>query len=455
MVNPSTTVRKVGETMANELMLGTRRVGDLIDFDPDTPEVKVVLEHSDRGLGITVSWSSDDSPYASWFLRDIDVFRVPPLPEGPPVPEKVLFRDSYGFVLLIGCRAREFHSNVLGPGSGTLWARAAILGVDGNVDFDNPNGLQTDISGLRGWLGVSSWSEKRNYEEPRGVIVQSLDVPDIEIGEHRGVRFSLSQGWGIRHEDGGDRRILTDYARCVSRSDQPKAWSAHLRLHHAIRDLLVLSRWHDESCSEALALRLDHFLPAMNGATHLELWREVVVPYRERESAPKGSLPHLFKYADLGAAGLLRWISLRDEFARALDPVISSIRLRETTASTLLAHTGPGLEALGYLLLLRDGCPNRKAADASLKTRLERILADLEDCLPFDAQTWVTSTSAAYNGLKHANRLEPDPIDVLNAWRESVLVVRAWVAVELGVPQDKIKERLSTDPRRHAYVKVE
>lgn len=442
--------------MANELTPGTRRVGDFIDFDPSTPEVKVVLEHSDSGIGITVSWSNDDNPYASWFLRNSSMLRIPPRPEGPPVPKKVLFHDSHGSVLLIGCHARSFHSNLLGPGSGTLLARAAIMGVRDDVDFDNPEGLQTDISGLRAWLGVSSWHEVRDDKhKAMETSVRSLEVPTIEAGEHHGIQLALRFGWGIHYENDSDRRILSDYARCVTRSPEPAPWSDHLKLHHAIRDLLVLSRWHEESCHEAYVLRADDPLRTSDGKTHGEQWREVIVPNAAIQGAPKDYRPHLFEYSELGSAGLLRWIALRDEFARALDPVISSIRLRGTTANTLLAHTGPGLEALGYLLMLRDGTSKEVAKNASLKARLERILADLNDCLPIDSEAWVSSTSATYNGLKHANRKEPDPIDVLNAWRECVLVARAWVAVELGIAHEKIKERLISDPQRHAYVKVD
>lgn len=431
-------------------------MGDFIDFHPDTPKVKVVLEHSDRGIGITIPWSSDDDPYASWFLRNSGMAHIPPRPEGPPVPKKVRFHDSHGSVLLIGCHARGFHSNVLGPGSGTLWARAAILGVRENVDFENPHGLQTEISGLRAWLGTSSWKEVLQFDQrPIEIAVQSVNLPDIEVGENDGVRIALRFGYGIRHEDDGDRRILTDSARCVTRCSAPEPWATHLKPHRAIRDLLVMSRWHEESCHEAYVLHLDDPQRTVDEKTHGERWRGVVIPRTEEQSAPKGYRPHLFEYSELGSAGLLRWITLRDEFARALDPVISSIGLRGTTANTLLAHTGPGLEALGYLLMLRDGISKSQAKDAPLKTRFERILADLDDCLPFDSQAWVTSTCATYNGLKHANRKEPDPVDVMNSWRECVLVARAWVAVELGVPHEKVKERLSSDPQRHAYVKVE
>lgn len=441
--------------MVNELTLGTRRVGDFIDFDPDTPEVKVSLEHSDRGISITIPWSSDDNPYASWFLRDSGINRISPRLEGPTVPKKVLFHDSYGSVLLVGCYARGFHSNMFGPGSGTLWARAAIMGVSEEADFENPHGLQTDVSGLRSWLGISSWKRIIEYEpQERRISIESINQPDIEVGEYNGVRLTLKFGYEVRHENDGDRQVLSNFARCVTRSSTPKSWAAHLKLHRAIRDLLVLSRWHEESCYEVSALRLDDPLRTSDEKPHGEQWRGVVIPGSETQTAPKGHRPHLFEYNELRSGGLLRWIALRDEFARALDPVISSIGLKSSTANTLLAHTGPGLEALGYLLMLRDGVPKKEAKEAPLKKRFERILEDLGDLLPLDGQAWVDSTCATYNGLKHANRKEPDLIDVLNTWRECVLITRAWVANELGVPHERLKERLSNDPQRHVYVKV-
>lgn len=442
--------------MANELRHGARRVGDLIDFNPDTPQLKVALEHSDRGIGITVPWSTENDPYASWFLRDEGFIRIPPREESLPAPKRVLFQDSYGTVLLIGCHARGYHSTMGGPGSGTLWARAAVLGVRSDVDFEYPHGLQTEIGGLRAWLGTTSWSEMTKYRDRfNEVTVQSLAVPDLEVGEYHGTKLSITFGWAIRRECNGDRRILTDIARCLTRSDRPTSWSDHLKVHHAVRDLMVLSRWQYERCVEVRTLHLDDPLRTIDGVPNGEQWREVVLPEQETHALTSARREYLIKYADLGAEGLLSWIAMRDDFARALDPVISSIRLRQTSASTLLAQVGPGLEALGYLLLLRDGVSKAEAANSKLRTRFERILADLGDCLPFDGERWTVSATSAYNGLKHANRVEPDPVDVINAWRECVLVTRAWVAVELGVPIETVRERLELDPQRNSYVKLE
>lgn len=440
--------------MPNELGLGSRRVGDLIDFNVDTPPVKVTLERSSRGISLTVSWSDEQSPYAGWFL-DGDGIHPPRTEDRVPVPSRVLFQDSHGSVLVIRCWARGFHSNLLGPGSGTLWGRAAILGVDENVDFERPHGLQTEIAGLREWLAVTSWQQ--DYERTEAGLVAtitSVEVPPIHVAAVGPVTLSFQPGWQVLPEERRDRRIVLDLLRCETRSEQPVGWDDHLHAHRAVRDLLVLSRWHDESCVVVRAMRADDPLRTLDGVAHGEQWRDVVVTEDTPATEPSGFRPHLITFAELGQAGLARWLTLRDQFARAFDPVISSIGLRGTTADALLAQTGPGLEALGYLLMVRDGQGAQAAARATLQVRFARILDDLGDVLPFDADAWVSNTIAAYNGLKHANRDAPDPVDVLNAWRESVLVVRAWVATELGIPSTQVKERLGNDPQRHAYVMV-
>lgn len=431
-----------------------QRVGELIDFDASTPKVNVVLENSERGISVKVPWSSDDDPYAAWFLNESNTVRIPAPDTVRTAPKRVLFHDSHGDVLLIGCRARGFHSNFMGLGSGTLWARAAIMGVNKDLDFNYVHGLRTDISGLRAWVGKSSWDETFN-SSTREFSFRSLNTEQTNVGDYEGIHLRFRFGRGIQHENDNDRRILTDLAWCETQTTDPKDWSQHLKLHRAIRDLLVLSRWRDESCIEATAMHKDDPVQTLDGKTHGELWRDVVIPNAQVQSAPKYWQPHLFEYNELGTSGLLKWLSIRNDFARALDPVVSSLKLRGATPNTLLAHTGPGLEALGYLLMLRDGIPANDAARKSLRLRFERILEELGDCLPFDTSAWVDSTCATYNGLKHANRQEPDEIDVLNAWRESIMVIRAWVAVELGVTQEKIKDRLSRDPQRHKYEKVQ
>lgn len=442
-------------TMSNELGKGTRRTGNLIDFDPATPHVHVTLERSADGISVTVPWSGEDSPYSGWFDTD-GSWRRSGSESGRSsrsVPRRLLFQDSHGAVMLTGCWARGFHTTIAGPGSGTVWSRAAILGVDTDVDFDRPHGLQTEISGLREWLDVTSWSEETSWEDGRlAATIHSVETPLIEIGTFKGVSFDLRPAWQIVPDKDLDRIVLLNLVRPCSSGAEPALWEEHVGLHRAVRDLLVLSRWRKESCVAVRAHRDDDPLRTLDGKEHGRQWRVVVVPDDDRSPPPSGYRPHLIEYRDLGPDGIARWIDLRNTLARALDPVITSIDL-DATANTLLAHTGPGLEALGYLLMLRDRIPPKRAARSTLRERLERILADVGDVVPFDGATWVSRTIETYNGLKHANRRAPDEVDVANAWRGCVLAVRAWVALELGVPTEQVASRLEKDPQRHPYVR--
>ncbi|WP_417373700.1 reverse gyrase [Glutamicibacter protophormiae] len=442
--------------MPNELKVGTRRVGDFIDFYPDTPEVKVTLERSERGINVTLPWSDPESPYAQWFTAGRGREQNSAGPEPLPAPRRVLFYDSHGSVLLIRCWPRGFHSNMLGPGTGRLWAHAAIMGVRENLEFERPHGMQTEISGLRAWLGITSWQETASWGTGAySASLTSQSVSTIEVGEINGMTLSFQPNWQLVPEEDHDRRVVLDLLRVVTRSAEPLDWDRHLDVHRAIRDLLVLSRWHEESCVVVFALRSDDPIRTIDNKEHGEQWRAVIVAKEDRASSLSRHRQHLVQYDELQVHGIARWLRIRDEFARALDPVVSSIELRGTTANTLLAHTGPGLEALGYLLMLRDCASEKSAARANLRSRFDRILKDVGDVLPFEGSTWANETVAAYNGLKHANRAEPAAVDVLNLWRESVMVVRAWVALELGVPFNEVKERLAADPQGNGYIKVE
>lgn len=331
------------------------------------------------------------------------------------------------------------------------------MGVDDNIEFDYPHGMQTEITGLQSWLGVSSWRQTLTTSENnlQGVEVRTDLPPNVEIGEHNGYTLSFRSSWKLSSRDERGRIVLHDLLYCVTESTDSVAWADQEQPHLAIRDLLVLSRWHDETCIPVKAQRQDDLLLTHGEATSKQIyWRNVVVPGSIRANSPVGHRPHLIEYQDIGPEGVMRWLALRDEFSRVIDPVVTSIGLRGTTPNTLLAHTGPALEALGYLLILRDNGSTSKARESTLKQRFERILDDLGNCLPFDTTGWPARTAEVYNGIKHANRKEPERLNVLNAWRECILIVRAWVAIELGVPLESIKDKLRQDPQRHKYISL-
>lgn len=435
--------------MPNELLLNEPRLGALIDFDPLTPEVQVTLERTDKSIQATIPWIDESSPYASWFLPTD--FGDPYARPAGEVPSRLLFADSHGSILLLDCAVRGFHSSFRGAGSGRIVARAAVLSVQDDVDYEHPDGLVSHVSGLREWRGVTSWGRDRPGE--REVSFTTLDVPALEIGTYRGFSLAFNSTWSVRPGEDRESYALTDSLEVRTTTRDYRPWEEHLDLHHAVRDLLVLSRWHRESCIPKNVRRRDN--PSRNaaGGEMGEGWPSIIVADTVA-APPAGYRPHLIPYEALQDAGILRWLSLREEFARALDPIISCKQLRQATPHTVLAHTGPGLEALGYLLLRQDGDSETKAGRSTLQTRLERIQSDIAGVATFASADWPVTWASAYNAVKHANRDLPDETALLNAWREAVLAVRTWVALRLGVPPNHVRRELELDPQSNPYVPV-
>lgn len=431
--------------MDNDLPKGTRRVGNLVDFNADTPPVSVTLERDDEGIRITVPWSGSDDYYSSWFMGEHT--RRPELAVWPPMPKKLLFYDSHGSVLLIDCWARGYHTN-LSTGSGRVWARYAILGVEDDIDYSVANGVRSEITGLREWLGVESVAEDFDFDSGVLTIKASSGEP-IEVNS----LLSFRPSWDVTR-DGHESTTIKNVVFCESRSNDPSSWKGLMGTHLGIRDLLVVSRWAAETCTIFQAQHDADPLKTLDGAEHGEQWRTVVAPHSD-PSSPRSreQHPHLVEYADLGPKGIVQWLSLRDQFQRALDPIISDRFIGKVGSVTHMAQVGPGLEALGFLIMqIKDGMSATEANRKPLRARLDRILREVGDVLPFDGSDWAAGTTEAYNGIKHANRDLPTELDVLNRWRESVLVVRGWVALELGVKAEDVLSRLERDPQSTPYV---
>ncbi len=431
--------------MANELSIGTRRMGSLIDFDKNTHPVNVVLERDERGISIVVPWPSLDDPYAKWFVRDSHskVYER-------KVPKRLLFSDSYGEVMLVDCWPRGYHHN-LDSGSGRVWAKYAIIGVDDDIDFLVVHGIRSEVSGLRQWLGVSSLSE--DFDRKAGVFTLKAKAAEpVRIG----AELTLNPSWKTERAQDDESITVRDIVYCESRMEKPTTWHDSLGMHLGLRDLLMLSRWVEETCEVVSVLRLDDPIRTLDGKTHGEQWR-TVIPAEANDSEatkPSGYRPHLIQFDEIGQNGLEKWLQLREEFGRALDPIISDRFLKGVGAVTHMAEVGPGLEALGFLLLLRDGLSEAAAGKASLRRRFERIHEDVSEAIPFDGLDWINGTVSAYNGIKHANRELPTELELLNRWRESLLTVRVWVATELGVNASDILERLRYDPQTSAFVQL-
>lgn len=427
--------------MEDALKLEDLRLGRVGPSGKCQVRESAVLQRTKSGITLTVAW---EGRRPSWL-------------SGKPIEPTLTFVDTRGSVVLLGCRMGRLKVLPLGKqGTANISAERAILGAPDSGDYAEINAVRSRISGLRSWSGITSWEQTVTYGE--GTFTASLSAKRTQaehLGQRDTISLDLNPSWRMEAITHQENVGVNDIVWCETAARQPKPWVDHMLQHRALRDLVVLSRWNRESCIPAQARRDDQTTESLSGEEHPAEWLPVTEGREEASETPARVKEHLMPYKELGEAGVRDWVELRETRSRAFDPLVTSIELQDTARPiTLLAHTGPGLEALGYYVKIEGGLSKKKASCVSLKDRIEAILEEANDCLPFDTTAWAKTTAEVYNGIKHANRSEPSQLEVLDAWRGTVFVMRAWLAIRLGIDQADVKSRLNQEWERAQYAFV-
>ena len=440
--------------MVNELNVGDRRYGNIIDGDPDTPPLSATLERTEKGVSFYMTFNHEETPeYRRWFTSDgllaadgTDDTKL----VGPPL--ELMFEDSHGRIALLGCRAVNWHTNYQ-TGYGTIRASAAVVGASSRA-YAKITGLRSEVSGLRSWLGVTSIETKceRNPETKRPKQTFVLDAPEPIIIPDSGLSFSPD----FFSSQKNDTVSIRDVVQLVHRSEQEEPWYVHQGAQLAVRDLLAISRWRAETVIPAFVCRPDDLLSDADDRPAGSLWwRKAIYSDAPLPMEETTRIEHLIWWNELKPEGMVKWIKLREDFARAIDPAVSSIFLKNSIIEVQLTQVFIGLEALGYLIAMRDdGSTEAQANSLNFKQRLTRIAQDVPGVLPFVSDAWAQTMATAYNSLKHVNRPTQRLPMVANSWREGTLLFRAWIAAELGLEHDVIHSRLARDHHSRLLVEV-
>jgi len=422
-----------------EFKVGSKLLGHLIDFDESTPETQVTLERSDDAILLSLTWTDPKSPYARWFWN----YSQDPTEYAAP-PTQLLFRHGQGTILLVGCTMSSAQGGVWGPSTGVVRAEYAVLDVIGNVDYSQVNGLKSVVHGLRAWLGVKSVRSMIKPPAdgaPLTATFVAAEGKSIIVGDASNLR--LVPTWRAVPNAADDTTTLFDEVVCESTSPDLHDWAYYLSDHRAIRDLLLLSSWSMQELTPRAAFRLELDPQEDGSISQSGSWRKVEPASTEGARDARAFPRHLVEFADLGPDGIGKWIGIRTQFSRAIDPIVSSKLFRHPTIEVNLFLVAMGLEALGYLLALEAGHDERSANNLRFSHRLLLVADGLGAALPFDVDDWASGTSEAYNSVKHANRAPVDIGHLVLRWNQSVAVFRAWTALRLGVHTEAIARRLA------------
>lgn len=425
---------------SNRLVEGETRVGFLEHEDANLPLLTARLEKTSKEIRTTIAypWGDEvDRRIERWFSGDARWGDDPEKTQFEYAPPTELdFVDNRGSVALIGCR----------PVGGTMFAtvnegriavRFAVLGGHEAKSYRTINGLRSEVEGLGSWMNLRSLKVDL-HSGPEGHLhsaTLTLESPE-NVAVSRELNLRISPAFRFGPGEHPDETVITERMLIETDVRYPRLWADHLELHVGMRDLVRVASWRSVRFLNHEAVRDSDQLRTLDGTSHGRQWLPVETRVTDMTHTPSkvGHLDYLFTFDQIGSPGVGRWLRLRRDWARAVDPILGLLNLEKAPLGVHFAQLCIGLEALGYLLAIEDGVAPRPAGQQTFRTRLERIVNHARYPIPFDAGTWVDSATNAYRQVKHADNPEPDPTQMYRAYYQGIHVFRGWVASRLRVP---------------------
>ena len=458
----------------NELIVGEPRLGWLIDGNPKTPEAAVMLRDTGSVIELRIPLQGmlgEEGPYGRWWssltMYADDPERTKYNSYTPP--HVMLFHDDCGVVALVGCRARRARKT-LDAGYGVIVANYAVLGGRSSK-YDKVNGMRSDIPAMAAWTGITSMDVKPSNDDDGLLETVQVELKRLApVPVSRTLNLTIHPLWEASHT----RSAFSTRERIVLETTVKKArsWEEHLKVHGAVWDLVSIAAWKPFTVARLEVCRGDDLVRTSRGKT--ERWSQVVTHRLPRYGDDDSqSISFLFWYDNIGARGVKHWLRRREEYTDAFDPFLSILRSDDPWNDANVVQIGIVLEKLGYLIDIKknEGAHLNERNQLNFMDALQVILDDMpvtpfiddnteneahEDELSVDdtGDAWKHNIRAAYMGLKHADRTLPNSLDLTNALRKSILVVRFWIADQIGVHKNFLKEARKYDPLSKRFIEI-
>jgi hypothetical protein len=443
----------------NVLEKGVARLGWLYDGREDTEDRAVSLLDTGSQIELKVptgGLADRTDPYMRWFAEgvgfgdDPDRSRFQYAP-----PETLLFHDSDGWVVLVGCRAGAT-SLSLDSGHGTVVAALAVLGGR-TLDYGRVNGLQTRIPALAQWTGFRSIQRApaQGSGAPAGVRTFEFGPRDeIPIAEAMGLRLWTSAHEAPRDPLGATR--LEEWAGIETRVEEAVDWRDHLYEHEGIRRLLTILAWTRLGYARMEVSRDDDPERSLSGSVVAPRWSDIathVVPNQGDRSRPWS---FLVEFDDIGADGVGKWPAVRRQFAQAMEPLFAMADSESLDLTGDILRCGAAIEALGYRICADDhrGKHFNKQGWIAYSQAARHIAEDVVWEPVTDRDEWIKRSNRCYVASKHPDKNLPDTLTLANTLRENLLMMRVWVVSRLGCEAQRLEARVQQNPQWRSYERV-
>lgn len=442
----------------NRLVVGETRLGWFIDGNKETEPIAVMLRDTGATIELTVPlqgmFSSND-PYARWWSHGVVFGDDPERSKHSYRPPKVLLMyDHVGAVALVGCRATGSNNN-LRVGQGRIIANYAVLGGQ-SLKYDKVNGLRAEVPALATWTRLSSMKVDVTTNESnrvQSVQMALTNAPEVKLA--RPLNLTMKSTW--RTESPPGSFLAYEGVKLETHVARPRRWDDHLQLHGAVLDLVSLAAWRPFGFASVEVLRADDPVMSIGGTVLSEKWSSIAT-HRLPRHEPWVEEPHfLFPWVEIGRRGVARWLRLRTDYYQAVSPVLNVLRSDHVWSQASAVQSGIALEALGYLIDTKKnaGVHLNSREQMNFRPALQVILDDLAEPPFTDAAGWIDRANEVYMGAKHPDRTQPDSLVMLNTLRENLLIIRYWIAQQLGVTVESLRQGLSTDPLASGFEAID
>lgn len=419
------------------------RLGFVYGGDPEIRAPAQLNISPELGIRVDVpiaEGDAEDEPYGGWFTDDASC------------PKELTFRDHLLDINLHGISAPAYTGAFgRGPGIGYLRPSFAVEDTDqSGVSYVLIDEMRSGIELLHDFMG---WKLSTTSTTTRDGLLTEVELktllPDgVPVAQIDGIEVCVDPHWWAGQRDSRRSEIVeSSWLRTYSLT--PRSLAAHAEVHRRIRDFLAFVCWQPVEIEESQVQRVDAPAVALDAHPIGPSWRTLHTS-SARQRRPGG--PRKFTFADtiapatidaIGPDGIGAWLRMDAALRRASDPLLTLLYLESSTPEIVLMQTGIAAEALGYRLAIARGATQREAGSESFADRLAAILE--RSPLPIhevigDSQAWAQVTSAAYNGVKHANRELPDKPTCYMLAQTLCILIRAQVLLELGVHEDDVAE---------------
>lgn len=428
--------------MANSLTPNDIRSGQLIDEVDGTPYQSCSLSYEARvGPVLSVPYvrgADQFSTTESWFEKEI--------------PSSLIYEDNLGAVTLTGLKVRSTlgHPYVLGR----LRADVTFFGQPRELkDEYRIASLCSRIDGLDYFASFNSVNSVTEPTESGEKVIATVEASESITGQHGGFQFLIRATTPWTSTKGQSFEVQAG-ATLETISTEGATAEEHLTAQWPIRALLVLAY------GKELYWRRHHVLDdqfpawAVDGYSHgrdecIVLFRRTVEDSEQPEPPRSEVTLPTFHLADIGAGGLMKWLSLYEDpiFRRSIEPVVEVINGASRFIEPQVLMAVLGLDALGYY---HD---SERARGVALYKQIERCIKMAKmDLKSIGTDLGIAKAIARVNNdLKHPDRLQrPDPIHMTLVANLSISLMRMQLFTLLDLPESKRTQYAGYGSVRHS-----